>query len=122
MIQIFLYSSATGGVTQAYVTVLALMFVQVLSLTIIMGFLLSLSKIMIAGTSLGSSRRGAGFFASLKTTAGVAIGPALLLCVILFSVPGAGGVSWVGFTLLYGARIVFIYMARFRNKKKIVKH
>lgn len=121
MVEIFLYSSATGTVSRNYATVMLLMFVQVVSLVVIMGFLLSLSKVMIAGTSLGTSPRGAGFISSLKTAAGVALGPALLLCILLFPVPGGGAVSWVGFTLLFGGRIVFIYMARFRNKKKILK-
>ncbi len=121
MMRIILYSSATGGVTQAYFSVLLLMFAQVVSLILIMGFLLSLSSVKIAGTSLGKSRRGAGFFASLKTAAGAALGPALIICIALFSLSGAGGISWVAFTLLYGARIVFIYMARFRNKKKKMK-
>ena len=31
---------------------------------------------------------------------------------------GGSGLSWVAFTLLFGARIVFLYMARFRNKEK----
>ena len=93
------------------------MFIQVVFLTVILGFLLSLSKIQILGTQIGAKRT-VGFISSLKTAGFVTLGPALLICVGLSFLPGASGVSWVGFSALFGMRIVLIYMGRFRNKKK----
>jgi hypothetical protein len=34
-------------------------------------------------------------------------------------IPGASMFVWIGFSLLFGTRVVFVYMARFRNKKKV---
>jgi hypothetical protein len=117
LIPLVLYASATGGLPQTILTILLLMFIQVVFLTVILGFLLSLSKIQILGTQIGAKRT-VGFISSLKTTGFVTLGPALLICVGLSFLPGASGVSWVGFSALFGMRIVFIYMGRFRNKKK----
>jgi hypothetical protein len=118
LVPILLYASATGGVVPAIFTVMLLMFVQVVFLTVILGFLLSLSRIQIRGTGLGQ-RRGVGFVSSLKTTGFVALGPALLTS-FAGLIPGGSGFGWVAFTLLFGVRIVLIYMNRFRNKTKSV--
>jgi hypothetical protein len=117
LLPLVLYASATGGLPQTIMTIMLLMFVQVVFLTVVLGFLLSLSKIQILGTQIGAKRT-VGFVSSLKTTGLVTLGPGLLICVGLSFIPGASGVSWVGFSALFGMRIVLIYMGRFRNKKK----
>lgn len=112
-----LNQAATARVPQVTLMTELIMFVQVVLLTVVLGFLLSLSAVHVAGTQLGT-KRAAGFLASLRTTGFVALGPALLTALVLSFLPGAAGVSWVVFTLLFGGRIVVIYMARFRNKNR----
>jgi hypothetical protein len=113
----FIYAVSTGGVAFTFVMTTFLMLFQDVFLVILLGFLLSLSKISVGGASVGS-RRGAGFAASVKTTCVVSLGPALLTSVIAMMIPGASMFVWIGFSLLFGMRVVFVYMARFRNKKK----
>jgi hypothetical protein len=79
-----------------------------------------LSKVHISGTAVGA-RRGAGFAASLKTVAVVSIAPALLMTVVAFVFTGIGAITWIGFSLFFGIRVVFVYMGRFRNKAKKIK-
>ena len=112
-----LNQAATARIPQVTLMTELLMFVQVVLLTVVLGFLLSLSSVHVRGTALGV-KRAAGFLASLRTAAFVALGPALLTAIALSFIPGASGVSWVVFTLFFGGRIVLIYMARFRNKAK----
>lgn len=114
----FIYAVATGGVGLTWAMITILMLFQDVFLVILLGFLLSLSKISIGGASVGQ-RRGAGFAASVKTTCVVSLGPALLTSVIAMLIPGLGMFVWIGFSLLFGMRVVFVYMGRFRNKKKI---
>lgn len=111
-----LAQTATARIPQTTLLTELIMFVQVVLLTFVLGFLLSLSKVHVSGTHLGI-KRAAGFLASLKTAGFVALGPALLTAVALSFFPGGSGLSWVAFTLLFGVRIVILYMARFRNKK-----
>lgn len=115
-----LTQTATARLPQTTLITELIMFVQVVMLTVILGFLLSLTKVHVAGTVLGA-KRAAGFAASMKTTGFVALGPAFLTALILSFIPGASGVSWVVFTLLFGGRVVLVYMARFRNKNKKAK-
>jgi hypothetical protein len=117
LLPIILYASATGGLTGAFLSVNLLMLAQVAMMGVLMGFLLSLTRVHAAGTGLGNLR-GVGFIASWKTVTGVAIGPALLLAVLMYAIPGVGGFSWLAFSLIYAVRVVLIYMGRFRNKKK----
>lgn len=112
-----LNQAATARVPQMNLMTELIMFVQEVLLTVVLGFLLSLSAVHVAGTNVGV-KRAAGFLASLRTAGFVALGPALLVALVLSFIPGASGVSWVAFTLLYGGRVVLIYMARFRNKKR----
>ncbi|MEI8096424.1 MAG: hypothetical protein WCG80_19600 [Spirochaetales bacterium] len=113
----FLYMSATATLPQVQAGVSMLMFVQIVFLVFLLGFLLSLSKVQVRG--LGVNRlRGVGFTSSLRTAGAVALGPALLICVALWPFTGAGSLSWAAFTLIYGFRIVLVYMGRFRDKKK----
>jgi len=117
LLPIILFAGATGDVVPAMAATFLLMFVQVVFLTVVLGFLLSLSKVQIAGTPLGA-RRGAGFAASLKATALLTPGPALLVAVALSFFPGASALSWVVYTLLLGLRIVVLYMGRFSARSK----
>lgn len=117
LISMVLNQAATGRLPQVTLLTELIMFVQVVLLVVVLGFLLSLSKVHVQGTHLGA-KRAAGFLSSLKTTAFVALGPALLTAAALSFIPGASGIAWVVFTLLFGGRIMLIYMARFRDKKK----
>lgn len=112
-----LNQTATARLPQMNLMTALIMFVQEVLLTVVLGFLLSLSSVHVLGTNVGL-KRAAGFLASLRTVGFVALGPALLVALVLSFIPGASGISWVAFTLLYGGRVVVIYMARFRNKPK----
>lgn len=112
-----LFASATGDLVPTMAATWMLMFVQVVFLTVVLGFLLSLSKVQIAGTTLGA-RRGVGFAASLRTTAFLTVGPGLVVAVALSFFSGASALSWVVYTLLIGLRIVVLYMGRFNAKPK----
>jgi len=112
-----LNQTALARIPQVTLMTELIMFVQVVLLTVVLGFLLSLSAVHVTGTHLGI-KRAAGFLASLRTAGFVALGPALVTALVLSFFPGASGISWVAFTLLFGIRIVLIYMGRFRNKNK----
>ncbi len=114
----FLFMAATVGFGQVQAAVSLLMFVQVVFLVFILGFLLSLSRIQVRGLSVNKNRA-VGFFSSLRTAGAVSLGPALLCCVALTWIPGAGAISWVVYTLFYGVRIIVLYMARFPNKRSL---
>ena len=113
----FLFMSATAGLPQMQAAVSMLMLVQMFFLVFVLGFLLSLSRVQVRGLAV-NRLRGIGFSSSLRTAVAVAVGPALLICVLLSPFPGAGSVSWAAFTLVYAVRLIFVYTARFPNKKK----
>lgn len=112
-----LAKTATARIPQTTLMTELFMFVQVTMLTVVLGFLLSLSKVHIRGTFVGQ-KRAAGFLASLRTAGFIGLGPALLTAVVFSLIPGSSGLAFVTFTLLFGGRIVLIYMARFRNKNR----
>ncbi len=115
-INMFLFSSATSGLRRESILISLITAVQVLLLCLMLGFLLSLSKVKAQGSTL-STKRAAGFMCSLKTTMVVGLGPSLAVALIVFFFPLAAGMSWMLFTLFFGGRIVLIYMGRFKNKK-----
>jgi hypothetical protein len=115
--QQLLFMGATAGLPGVQASVSMLMFVQVVFLVFLLGFLLSLSKMQVRGLGV-NPLRAAGFPSSLRTAGAVALGPALLVCLVLWPFPGAGAISWAAFTILYGVRIIVVYTGRFPDKQK----
>lgn len=113
-----LFMANSAEVPSAFLTILALTLFQVTFFASILGLFLSLSALPIPG-SLPQGARASGPLSSIKTAAAVTLGPAFLAALAGLVFPAWGTtLGWLGFTMVYAIRVVFIYMARFKNRKK----
>lgn len=114
-----LFALATAESPGAFTSVIGLMFLQNLLFMSVLGLLLAASGLPIAGSEPGSQRK-VGFWASVKTVAAISLGPAFLTALIGLINPDWGVmIGMMAYSLLLGIRVILVYMARFRNKKKL---
>lgn len=117
-ISAFLGSVAMSSVMDRMVSNLFMLSIQTILYVLVMGAFLSLSGIRIGMTGTVPTRRKKGFSRSVRSAAAVTLGPAFLVCMILLFFPSLLGFGFVAFSLLGGARVIWLYISRFPNKNK----
>lgn len=112
----FLSVAASAGAPGAIIAASLLMLVQAGLFVLVIGFLLSLSGLRIAGQA-ASARRGAGFASSLRSVAALSIGAAIPAAALGLLFPRIGSLfGWLVFALALGIRTIVLYAGRFRAK------
>ncbi|MEI6386456.1 MAG: hypothetical protein WCQ50_07465 [Spirochaetota bacterium] len=114
----FLQALASSEAPGAILAASGLMLLQTAAFVLVLGGFLALSAIGIGGR-VASGPRAAGLASSLRTTAALSVGPGLLAALIGSLIPGAGpAFAWLGFSLILGIRVVFVYMGRFKDRAR----
>jgi len=111
------FLSASAGAPGAILGASLLTLLQAGLFTLVLGFLLSLSRLKIGGSE-PSVRRSLGFAVSLRSVAALSTGAGLLAVIVGSVLPRVGPLfAWLIFALALGVRTIMVYIGRFKAKK-----
>ena len=113
----FLSAAASAEAPGAILGASLLTLLQAGLFTLVLGFLLSLSRLKIGGSE-PSDRRALGFAASLRSVAALSTGAGLLAAIVGSVLPRVGPLfAWLIFALAFGVRTIMVYIGRFKAKR-----